>query len=694
MLKSYIAIIFIIAPFLNLTAQKIIILKDTTAAPEVDLGEIVIAASRDSSKLKKLPSSVSIIPTGDVEKNDIVTMGQITGIAPNFMMPDYGSRLTSPVYIRGIGSRINAPSVGLYVDNVPYLEKASFDFDFFDIERIEILRGPQGTLYGRNTMGGLINIKTLSPMNFQGTKIKLTVGEYGYYNFNAGHYQRIKNKMGFSLAANFRHNDGFYTNKYSGDKVDGLNSFGLRNRWIYKISDDFFIENIASFENMKQGGYPYAVYNDSLSVSDDINYNQNSSYNRKMFSDGLRLVYTQPKWELSGTFSYQWIDGEQSIDQDFTSDSLYFITQLQTQNMLSGEIILRSRNNKKFNWLFGIFGFSQLFDKSVEVNIYQRDMSYLKLYDLHVSSLGFFHQMTYEPIENLTLSAGLRYDMDKSKLGYNYNQKLGGKEKTPTDTIYPEEKNTIPLPKISANYQFNNMNIYLSYTSGYKPGGYNSTFEKPEHLTFKDEKSHSYEAGIKSSLFNKHLYADLAIFRTHLEGQQIYRTVPSGRGSYLDNAGRSENKGFEVSLKNKSLLGIEGMLSYGFTHSKILEYVKDSTTNYNDHSTPYIPRHTLALSLSKTFRFDKFSLLDKIRIHALYRQIGTKYWNLENTYKQNTYNLLNAKVSFMYKSLNFEIWGRNILNTDYYAFLFEALGRTYTQKGKPMQVGMNLAIDF
>ncbi len=694
MLKSYIAIIFIIAPFLNLTAQKIIILKDTTAAPEVDLGEIVIAASRDSSKLKKLPSSVSIIPTGDVEKNDIVTMGQITGIAPNFMMPDYGSRLTSPVYIRGIGSRINAPSVGLYVDNVPYLEKASFDFNFFDIERIEILRGPQGTLYGRNTMGGLINIKTLSPMNFQGTKIKLTAGEYGYYNFNAGHYQRIKKKMGFSLAANFRHNDGFYTNKYSGDKVDGLNSFGLRNRWIYKISDDFFIENIASFENMKQGGYPYAVYNDSLSVSNDINYNQVSSYDRYLFSDGLRLVYNKHNWEVSGTFSYQLLDDKQGIDQDFTIDSLYFITQLQTQHMVSGEIILRSRENEKLNWLFGIFGFNQFFDKSVEVDVYQSNTWYLKKYDLNISSLGLFHQLSYTPFDNILIQGGIRYDFDVSELGYNYNLKRLDAQLAATDTIYPKLNENIFLPKVSVNYQIENINLYLSYAKGYKPGGYNSTFEKPEHLTFKNEKSHSYEAGIKSSLFNKHLYADLAVFKTHLKGQQIYRTVPSGRGSYLDNAGRSENKGFELSLKNKALFGIEGMLTYGFTHSKILEYVKDSTTNYNDNFTPYIPRHTLALSLSKTFRFDKFSLLDKIRIHALYRQIGTKYWNLENTYKQNTYNLLNAKVSFMYKSLNFEIWGRNILNTDYYAFLFEALGRTYTQKGKPMQVGMNLAIDF
>ena len=94
-------------------------------------------------------------------------------------MPDYGSKLTSPVYIRGIGSRINSPSVGIYVDDVPYFEKAAFDFDFFDIDRVEVLRGPQGTLYGRNTMGGIINVFTKSPLTEKGSKIKLSAGNYG-----------------------------------------------------------------------------------------------------------------------------------------------------------------------------------------------------------------------------------------------------------------------------------------------------------------------------------------------------------------------------------------------------------------------------------------------------------------------------------------------------------------------------------
>ena len=111
----------------------------------------------------------------EIERLNIVNIKQVSEVAPNFYMPQYGSRMTSSVYVRGLGTRIDQPVVGLNIDNVPIINKDNFDFDLADITRIEILRGPQNILYGRNTMGGLINIYTLSPLSFEGVKIQ---GEY------------------------------------------------------------------------------------------------------------------------------------------------------------------------------------------------------------------------------------------------------------------------------------------------------------------------------------------------------------------------------------------------------------------------------------------------------------------------------------------------------------------------------------
>ncbi|MDM8002802.1 MAG: Plug domain-containing protein, partial [Bacteroidota bacterium] len=158
----------------SLNAQKYTVEPDTTVYLVGELSEVVIKASKDNVTFKSLPASVSVIGETLIAESGIRSLNDASSSIPNFFMPDYGSKLTSPVYIRGIGSRINSPSVGLYVDHVPYFEKASFNFDFFDIKRIEVLRGPQGTLFGRNTMGGIVNIITTSPLDYNGSNVNLT----------------------------------------------------------------------------------------------------------------------------------------------------------------------------------------------------------------------------------------------------------------------------------------------------------------------------------------------------------------------------------------------------------------------------------------------------------------------------------------------------------------------------------------
>lgn len=127
----------------------------------VDIEEVVVIATpKENRKLRDLPVAATVLSQDNMRANQVNSVKNLTGIVPNLFIPDYGSKLTTSIYIRGIGSRINTPSVGLYVDNIPYIDKSAFDFNYADIERIDILRGPQGTLYGRNTMGGLIKVHT------------------------------------------------------------------------------------------------------------------------------------------------------------------------------------------------------------------------------------------------------------------------------------------------------------------------------------------------------------------------------------------------------------------------------------------------------------------------------------------------------------------------------------------------------
>jgi outer membrane receptor protein involved in Fe transport len=697
-IKIYIIIIIVLTAVsgLKIDAQDNKARADTNNYMSVELGEIIIKASKENVTFRNIPASVSVVNETVISDNEIKSLNDASATIPNFFMPDYGSKLTSPVYIRGIGSRINSPSVGLYVDHVPYFEKASFDFDFFDIKRIEVLRGPQGTLFGRNTMGGIVNIITTSPLDYTGSNINLSAGTFGTYSISGGNYGRVSDKIAYSVAMNYLHNDGFYTNVFSDTKVDKLNSYGLRTRMIYEVSRKLTIENIAGIELSRQGGYPYSIYNDSLETAEEINYNQYSRYNRNLFSDAILINYSGKNINVSATTSYQYLDDLQGIDQDFTPDSLYYILQEQRQNMLSQEIIFKSSQVKKYNWLIGGYGFYQTFHNAVDADVYASKMSYLKTYDHKIKGYALFHQSSLAdfPFRNLTVTAGLRLDSEIDFLHYTYDRTLTGTETLLADTIYPALRSLEIIPRFALNYKIGKSSIYTVVARGYKTGGFNSTFERPEDLTFDPEYSWNYEIGLKTPLFKKLLYTDAAIYYIDWKNQQIYQTVPSGRGSMLKNAGHSVSKGVELTLKAIFERGYEFNIAYGFTHAGFISYVVDSNTSYNGNFLPYVPRHTLALQGSRSFIINNPGVIDKIKINMLYRGNGIIFWDEENSNNQRYYGLVDGKVSFFRGLLQFDIWARNILNTEYSAFYFEALGNKYVQTGKPAHIGVNLSLKF
>ena len=205
---------FLCKNILAVASEHELNVSDNTVAADTlrtyKMEEVVITgSSKETNDLKSLPGSVSVVTPQAINNRQISSIKDLTSFVPNFYMPDYGSKLTSAVYIRGIGARSSGQSVGLYVDNVPYIDKSSFDFEFTDIAGIEVLRGPQGTLYGRNAMGGIINISTLSPLISRGTKLSLSYGSYNLMNIKFSHYGSRNANLGYAVS-------GFYSRGYQG----------------------------------------------------------------------------------------------------------------------------------------------------------------------------------------------------------------------------------------------------------------------------------------------------------------------------------------------------------------------------------------------------------------------------------------------------------------------------------------------
>jgi len=669
---------------------------------QLNLNEVVIQSVKETTEpLLQLPAAATFLNSKTVEQREINSLKDATAIVPNLFMPDYGSKLTSPIYIRGVGSKINSPSIGLYVDDVPYFEKAAFDFELTDIERIEVLRGPQGTLYGRNTMGGIINVYTKDATNQPNAKLMLSAGNYGLKRTRATINTPITKKSALSIGAFYSQRDGYFTNHYDSSKVDEETSFGGHLKYKVKFNQHFQLTVMSAAERMEQGGYPYAPYTDSTRYTAPINYNHESGYDRDLWSNAVTLTYQTEKTLIRWVTSHQYLKDYQDIDQDFSPANTFVVTQDMKQNVLAQEIIVKHRFNPHFNWVAGLWGFKQWSDSQLDLAT-NGNATYTKTYDSPTAGAAAYSELTMSDIpQGLSVTVGLRYDTEESGLDY-----LHTKPGTDSPVVVSQFDHSLNfhqlLPKLAVSYLITpQTNIYGIIAKGYKSGGFNTSFEQPQDETFDPEYSWNYELGLKSDVVKNKLQAGLALFYIDWRDQQVTQPVyPSKKGTMLKNAGESYSQGFEVEINAHPIKNLNLGLSYGATLAKYETYYRDTVNvdptkdvDYNGNYFPLVPNHTFMASASYfvPFQAKYFKGMD---VNLNYQDIGKIYWNEDNKSWQDSYTLLNGKLAFIMPHIRLELWGKNLLETEYNSFYFQMSGKSFVQQGKPRTFGMNLIFNI
>ena len=505
---------------------------DTTRV--IDIEEVVVIATpKENNRLRQQPISATSFSQGDMRNNSVTSVKSLSGLVPNLFIPDYGSKLTTSVYVRGIGSRINTPAVGLYVDNIPFIDKSAFDFNYSDIERIDVLRGPQGTLYGRNTMGGLIRVFTKSPFTYQGTDISLGAATYNNYKASVNHYHRISDKFAFSAGAFYEHEGGFFENvARNNEKIDKGDEVGGRMRAIWLPKDNLKLDFTVNYEYSNQGGYPYQLtslsetdiyYQDLKGDLGKVAYNNECGYMRHLLNGGLNLEHQAENFILSSVTGFQYLKDEMNLDQDFTRKNVYTMAQRQNSKTISEEIVLKSKPGRRWQWTTGVSGFYQWLDTEGPVTFHEDGISSLMENNVNgifkkikeekpmmpdmslditdnniliggnfkspMLSTGIYHQSTINDIifDGLSFTAGLRMEYEKYWLDYNSNTNINFDFKIAVMPMPFKGLNSSPkvngnishdyiqlLPKFALQYDFNkNNNIYASVTKGYRSGGYN-----------------------------------------------------------------------------------------------------------------------------------------------------------------------------------------------------------------------------
>jgi outer membrane receptor protein involved in Fe transport len=496
-----------------------------------DLDEVVVVAqSKDFYKLRQQPMSASVLTSNEMNKWGIYDLRDASAFVPSFVMPAYGSRYTSSMYVRGIGSRINSPSMGVYVDNMPLMSKSAFNTHFYGLDRVDVLRGPQGTLYGINSEGGLVRIFTKNPMNYQGTDLRVSVGTHFHRTVEAAHYHKFSDQLALSLAGFYNGTNGFFRNEFNQERADKMDEAGGRLRLVAKPSTRLTFDLMADYQFVRQNGFPYGLLDADRKYAAHPNTNRQGNYKRNMLNTGLNVNYAADWTDLIYTASWQYLNDDMLMDIDYRPLDFMHMQDKQLQSTITQELMLKSHQLGIWQGTTGLFfshqwlktdapvffdtDMNKFLSKTIEDYAYYGMLNSMAkrmgmeaakamieraggchitmdtetipgLFRTPQTNYGLFHESNILLTDRLKATLGFRYDITRNKIDYatsaitHLDENVMGVnvKATVRSVLEHQEDATFNqfLPKIGLTYRIDNSgsNVYALVSKGYRAGGFN-----------------------------------------------------------------------------------------------------------------------------------------------------------------------------------------------------------------------------
>lgn len=447
----------------------------TDSSKVFDIDEVVVVSQpKENYRLRQQSLSSTSVGGFQIQKLGTRDLRELSSYIPNFVMPNYGSRLSSAMYVRGIGSRVNSPAVGIYLDGIPVMSKSAFNLHHYQTSRIDVLRGPQATLYGQNTEGGLVRIYSRNPFEYEGTDLKLSYGSRYYRNVELAHYHRINDHLAFTVAAFNDAQKGFFRNTNTGNRADKYDEAGGKIVLKAKLNRGWNVDVLANYQYVDQNGFPYGKLDLETGKAALPSTTFDGTYLRHSFISGVTVNHTGADYSFASTTSYQYLKDKMNMDQDYLPADYMSILQEQLQNSLTQEFTLKSNRavGGFWNWTAGGFfsyqwlktngpvffneGMTQPIGNAIQKQMYNAmvnamaqkmiaqgmpekaakaaaakaiekaggvsmnvNMGAPGLYHTPQWNLGFFHESNFNITDRLTATLGLRYDLMHTAIHYD-----------------------------------------------------------------------------------------------------------------------------------------------------------------------------------------------------------------------------------------------------------------------------------
>ena len=673
---------------------------ETIAEPTEESVRIIVTAEKTPEDLQDVPISITALTEQDIEDANITTLEDISANTPNFSVFQFGSRAFTNYSIRGLGNSnfLSRDAVGFYVDGVPYDWAAFIDFDLPDLERVEILRGPQSILYGRNAQAGVINLITRQPTDEFEFNGMASYGSYDDLNLRASVSGPIvENHLFYQLSGSYASRDGYTFNTTLDDDVDNQSGGTGRARLLWTPSENWEISFNTYVDDYSDGGYALAFRDQADPFEVEQTFNGN--FDRTTNTQALQISYSNPNLQFTSITARRFSQSESLFDADVSADDIFQIRNDFDSTVWSQEIRLQSPEvGDRFEWIVGGYFESRGFNND-EAQILGEDAallgaapgSILTTGDVDETTLAAFGQVSYRLTDSLTITGGLRYESVDSTLN-RYDNVFALPDGTSVSTLNTardiEQDSEVLLPRFAIEYRaMPDLLLYSSITRGYRPGGVNFRADNLQTLTFDEEQSWNYEIGAKSSWLDDRLIVNLALFHNSVDNYQVLI------GDLL-NINRIENAdvsifGGELEIRAIPLDGLELIAGLGFVNAEFANYSNPATgEDFDGNQLTFVPNLTYTLAIQ--YR-SPIGILGRVELAGF----GTTYFDDANTLEQDPYAIVNARLGYEFDNYEIYLFVNNVFNTEYttQAFAFPPFGDV-AAFGAPRTAGAQVRMQF
>lgn len=642
----------------------------------LELPKITIEASKLEDNSLYASTSVDRIDQQKLDLYNTQSVQDLSAVVSNTNISGIGNRSDKTFTIRGISNYVTLESsVVMYVDDVPLPFSYGYGaVDFNTITSIEVLKGSQGTLFGKNAQSGVINITTKEPSKEPAADIKLGYGSYESKNFYGRASSEIAENTSFAIAITKNETDGYSKNTLTGSNFDERDLLSLSSKLLYKPKSNLSLALNYTKTKTDDGGSPFKM--DTKSNPYEITNESKDDYN-DMDNDLLSFIlkYTYDSYKFSSITSYA---REKLLKYDFVNiyGGLGIATDVNIEEVTQ-ELRL-NYDTERFDMLYGAFYSDKInFDYTENQTLYALSKESLNQLSNPDENMALFTQLRYYLSDHYSVMGGLRYQITKRSFERDMNKFFAS-----TTNAQATETWNYLLPTLSfAHHGDDDAQTYLTYSKGYRAGGYNYRSDDTL-MPFKPEIVDSFELGHKKAN-TTHFSYGAALFYNFIHDLKLNQ-FKDDLSSNIQNSDEAHSYGVEFSSEYVDDIWLINA-SLGYTKAQI-----DSSSQspaIENKNIIDVPDTTAALSL-------KYKLSNNYYINPSVKYIGERFYNVQNSAKENGYALTNLSMGYQKKDLHIKLYANNLLDTRHVDFMIYTPSHNYYHFGAPRIVGLELNKSF